>query len=61
MDDNHEVYCPFCGERIELYVEAGTRGWMVVDCEVRCNPMRVRLVRSGPDEYIEVRRADGSD
>jgi hypothetical protein len=57
-DDLFTVYCPFCGEEAEIYVDPETRGSWVQDCEVCCNPWRVRIVQSGPDRYVEVRRGD---
>ena len=60
MDEFH-VTCPYCGEQVEIYIEPDVRGSFVQDCEVCCNPWRVRVIRSGGDHYIEVRRADGSE
>jgi hypothetical protein len=61
MDDQFLVTCPYCGEDIEIYVEPDVRGSFVQDCEVCCNPWRVRVVRSGGERDIEVARADGSE
>jgi len=37
--------CPYCGERVELLVDAGGGSTQeyVEDCEVCCRPWRVRL------------------
>ena len=61
MDDAFWVTCPYCGEEVEIYVEPDVRGTFVQDCEVCCNPWRLRLVGRGDDRYLEVRRADGSE
>lgn len=61
MDDQFFVTCPYCGESIEVYVEPDMRGSFVQDCEVCCNPWRLRLVGRGDDRYLDVSRADGSE
>jgi hypothetical protein len=60
-DDSFLVVCPYCGEQIEIYIEADVRGTFVQDCEVCCNPWRVRVYRDGGARSIELRRADGSE
>jgi hypothetical protein len=32
------VECPFCGERVEIFLDPESRGQMVRDCDVCCNP-----------------------
>ena len=61
MDDQFAVTYPDCGEEIEIYVEPDVRGTFVQDCEVCCNPWRVRVVRADGQRYVEVARADGSE
>jgi cysteine-rich CPXCG protein len=61
VDDRFIVTCPYCGEQVEIYLEPDVRGTFVQDCEVCCNPWRVRVFRSRGDRDIEVRRADGSE
>jgi hypothetical protein len=61
VDDHFIVTCPYCGEQVEIYLEPDVRGTFVQDCEVCCNPWRVRVVKSRGDRDIEVRRADGSE
>lgn len=61
MDDNFLVTCPYCGEQVEIYVEPDVRGSFVQDCEVCCNPWRVR-VRGGEDgRTVDVARDDAAD
>ena len=61
MADEFTVTCPYCGEDVEIYVEADTRGTLVQDCEVCCNPWRLRVSGRGEDRHVEVARADGSE
>jgi hypothetical protein len=61
MPDHFLVTCPYCGEQVEIYVEPDTRGTLVQDCEVCCNPWRVRVSGRGEDRQVEVWRGDGSE
>jgi len=61
MDETTVVTCPYCGEAIELYVEADARGSFVQDCEVCCNPSLVRVEIEDGERYVSVGRADGSE
>jgi cysteine-rich CPXCG protein len=61
MDDRFVVACPYCGEEVEIYVEPDMRGTFVQDCEVCCNPWRVRIWGAGGDRSLEIVRADGSE
>ena len=58
MDDNFVVTCPYCGEEVEIYVEPDVRGVFVQDCEVCCNPWRVRVSTEGGRRSVDVTRAD---
>ena len=55
------VSCPYCGEEVEVHLEADVEGSLVQDCEVCCNPWLLRVVEEGGDRSVEVRRADGSE
>ena len=55
------VTCPYCGEQVELYVEPDVKGTFVQDCEVCCNPWRVRVSGRGEDREVDIVRADGSE
>jgi hypothetical protein len=59
--DQFPVTCPYCGEETEIYVEPDVRGSFVQDCEVCCNPWRVRVSGQGEARTLEVTRADGSE
>ena len=61
MDDNFVVTCPYCGESVEIYVEADVRGVFIQDCEVCCNPWRVRVSMTDGERHVDVARADGSE
>lgn len=60
-DDAYMVTCPYCGEEVEIYLEADVRGQFVQDCEVCCNPWNVRVVGRGDNRTIDVSRADGTE
>ena len=61
MEDTFLVTCPYCGEDVEIYVEPEVRGSFVQDCEVCCNPWRVRVWREDGERQVEIGRADGSE
>jgi Cysteine-rich CPXCG len=61
MADEFVVICPYCGEPIEISVEEDVRGSFVQDCEVCCNPWRVRVTGPRGNRAIDVARADGSE
>ena len=61
MDDEVLVTCPYCGEQVEIYVESDVRGTFVQDCEVCCNPWRVRVSGRADEREVTVMRADGSE
>jgi hypothetical protein len=48
MGDAVDVTCPWCHERLELWVDADVSGTFVQDCDVCCRPWRVHVAR--PDE-----------
>jgi hypothetical protein len=61
MSDAFVVVCPYCGEEIEIFLEADETGSFVQDCEVCCNPWRVQVSGRGEDRDVSVSRADGSE
>jgi len=61
MDDEFLVTCPYCGEDVEIYLEADVSGTFVQDCEVCCNPWQVHVTYDGGQRYVDVTRADGSE
>lgn len=61
MSDEFLVVCPYCGEQLEIYLESDVKGSFVQDCEVCCNPWRVRVSGRGDEREVDVTRADGSE
>lgn len=61
MSDEFRVTCPFCGEWVEIYVEADVKGSFIQDCEVCCHPWRVHVSGRGDQRAVRVTRADGSE
>jgi hypothetical protein len=61
MADPLVVVCPYCGEEVEIYVESDVTGTFIQDCEVCCNPWRVRVSGHDEDRRIDIARADGSE
>jgi hypothetical protein len=61
VDEKFEVFCPYCGERVELFLESDLLGSLVQDCEVCCQPWLVEISGEGGSRQVEVTRADGSD
>ena len=54
-----QVYCPYCGESIELQVDSsgGQQGY-IEDCSVCCRPIEVHVIADGKDWRLEVQRDD---
>ena len=55
------IVCPYCGEIVEIFVEADVSGRFVQDCEVCCNPWLVRIHGSGDERNVEISKADGTE
>jgi len=54
-----QVQCPYCGEWINLQIDAsGGEQACVEDCSVCCRPIEVQLLGGGEDWSVEVRRDD---
>jgi hypothetical protein len=50
VDDTSEVICPYCFERVEIYVDPETQGELVQDCDVCCRPWALRIARTEDGE-----------
>ena len=61
MPDEFLITCPYCGEEVEIYLEPETRGTLIQDCEVCCNPWRVHVSGRDEERVVDVTRADGSE
>ena len=58
MDDASTVQCPYCFELVEIYVDPGTCGSMVEDCEVCCRPWQLHVSRDEDGRvHVDVTRA----
>jgi hypothetical protein len=61
MTDWLDLHCPYCGERIEVAVDAsaGDQDY-IEDCQVCCRPIAIRVHVDAPDEAprISARRDD---
>jgi hypothetical protein len=51
LEQDENFLCPYCGESNGLVVDvtAGRHQEFVVDCEVCCRPIKVRVQTSGTD------------
>ena len=45
METTITVQCPWCFERVEIWIDPGTSGQLVRDCEVCCRPWDVLVAR----------------
>ena len=57
--ETFEVTCPYCGEELELFVEADVSGSFVQDCEVCCRPWLVRVSGAEDEREVTLGRDDG--
>lgn len=61
MEEDFWITCPYCGEEMEVHLEADVSGSLVQDCTVCCNPWQLRVAGAGATRRVAVSRADGSD
>jgi cysteine-rich CPXCG protein len=61
MPERFLVTCPYCGETVEIYLEEDVRGSLIQDCEVCCNPWRIRVRGRAESRTVDIARADGSE
>ena len=61
VPDDFLITCPFCGEQVDIYIEADVTGAFIQDCEVCCNPWRVDVWWEDGKRYVNVTRGDGSE
>lgn len=58
MFDTADLTCPYCYERLEVYIDPETEGELVRDCDVCCRPWALRVSRDpGGALHVEVLRA----
>ena len=54
-----DVTCPYCGEPVELLVDASAGAAACVeDCPVCCRPMQVQVETDGESVEVRVRTGD---
>ena len=53
--------CPYCGETNELLIDlsGGSHQEFVVDCEVCCAPIIIRLTIRGEEISLDIQRENG--
>ncbi len=57
--DNFREQCPYCGERIELSIDASVaRQAYTEDCQVCCRPMVVAVSVINEDVAVSLHRED---
>jgi hypothetical protein len=54
-----QIYCPYCGERIEVIVDGSIEQQSYTeDCCVCCRPMELSITVSGDEVSVSARRDD---
>jgi hypothetical protein len=53
-DDTVSVRCPYCRERVGLYVDPDTEGTFIEDCAVCCRPWQVTAWRENGRLRVQV-------
>jgi cysteine-rich CPXCG protein len=61
MQEEFVISCPYCGEDVEVHIEADVAGSLVQDCEVCCNPWLLSVTVDNGNRSVSVARADGSN
>ena len=57
--DTADVYCPYCGERIEIIIDLSVdHQEYVEDCSVCCRPMMITVQTSDEGTNVQVRHED---
>lgn len=57
LEETVSVRCPYCRERVDLYIDPETTGALVEDCAVCCRPWAVIVERDGGRLRVHVSRA----
>ena len=63
--DTQTVRCPYCGERLEVFIDRSVRRQEYIeDCQVCCRPIILTVTLDGPDwnddgnAHVEARSED---
>ncbi|MEM6958309.1 MAG: CPXCG motif-containing cysteine-rich protein [Myxococcota bacterium] len=57
LEDETYVVCPWCFQSQLLYVDPGTTGRFIQDCDVCCRPWDVTVHRDEGEVFVHVERA----
>ena len=59
METTMDIQCPWCFEWVHVWIDPGSRGQMIRDCEVCCRPWELRVSRDEEGRLqIDVRRSN---
>lgn len=59
LTETARIYCPYCGEKIEIIVDGSiAQQDYTEDCSVCCRPMELSISVSGEDITVMARRED---
>ncbi|HET6348500.1 MAG TPA: CPXCG motif-containing cysteine-rich protein [Candidatus Krumholzibacteria bacterium] len=61
MSEPLELYCPYCGEPVDLFVDedGGSRQAYVEDCPVCCRPWQVTVFQNTYGDWsVDLRTSD---
>lgn len=59
MPDLVSAHCPYCGESIELFVDASAGSAAYIeDCPVCCRPMQVQVQVTGDEVAVRLQTGD---
>jgi hypothetical protein len=55
-----DLYCPYCGELVELDIDEGGAGRQayVEDCPICCRPWNVEVMRGNDGQWTAMLRAE---
>jgi hypothetical protein len=58
MNDTVRLNCPYCLERVEVYIDPQSEGELIRDCEVCCRPWSLQVSHDEDgDPFVRVLRA----
>ena len=58
MDDIASLTCPYCFQRVEIYVDPESHGELIRDCDVCCRPWSMRVSRDAEGRlFVDAVRA----
>jgi len=54
MDDTALLTCPYCFEKVEVYIDPQSEGELIRDCDVCCRPWSLQVSRGVGSPSISV-------